>query len=342
MVEIRNSMSEPEYLINCLFKKLKLGEVTLPIENVSGGFMHRMYKVITGGTVGSRSFAVKHLNPEIMKRPQAAANYKRAEKLEGILEKAGLPIVPALCFNGKKMLEFEGNFFYIFDWHDAKVTDWNNITDGQCFLAGEVLGRIHAIDFDLEEAGVEHGEPELSQIDWKKYETQANESKIEIADLLRENLALLEYAQNQVNEARQNLPDIIRISDEDMDPKNVMWENGKPLVIDLECLDYGNPASHVLQLALQWSGITTCNLKPNLLKSFFAGYHQAYDNGFHDYQKIFGLAYTWIEWLEYNIQRALGACTDESEKQMGIDQVVQTINRIKYLREKEDEIKKEL
>ena len=26
-------MSEPEYLINCLFKKLKLGEVTLPIEN---------------------------------------------------------------------------------------------------------------------------------------------------------------------------------------------------------------------------------------------------------------------------------------------------------------------
>ena len=121
-----------------------------------------------------------------------------------------------------------------------------------------------------------------------------------------------------------------------------MWENGKPLVIDLECLDYGNPASHVLQLALQWSGITTCNLKLNLVSSFFEGYHQAYDNGFHDYQKIFGLAYTWIEWLEYNIQRALGACTDEAERQMGVEQVVQTINRIKYLREKEDDIKKEL
>ena len=335
-------MFEIKDLIIRLFKELGLGDAILPIENVSGGFMHRMYKVTACGTEGSRSFAVKHLNPEIMKRPQAQANYARAEKLEGILEKAGLPIVPALVFDGKKMQEFEGNYFYIFAWHDAKVTDWDNITEEQCFLAGEVLGRIHAIDFILDEAGVENGELELSQTDWKKYEIQANESKSEITSPLRENLELLEYAQNQVNEARKNLPDIIRISDEDMDPKNVMWENGKPLVIDLECLDYGNPTSHVLQLALQWSGITTCNLKLNLLKSFFAGYHKAYDNGFHDYQKIFGLAYTWIEWLEYNIQRALGACVDEAERQMGIEQVVQTINRIKYLREKEDDIKKEL
>ena len=335
-------MFEIKDLIIRLFKKLGLGEVCVPIENVSGGFMHRMYKVTASGTEGSRSFAVKHLNSEIMKRLQAQANYARAEKLEGILEKAGLPIVPALCFDSKKMQELDGNSFYIFDWHDAKVTDWDNITEEQCFLAGEVLGRIHAIDFDLDENGVEQDTSELSQTDWKKYETQANKSKSEIAGLLRENLELLNYAQNQVNEARKNLPDIIRISDEDMDPKNVMWENDKPLVIDLECLDYGNPASHVLQLALQWSGITTCNLKLNLLKTFFAGYHKAYDNGFHDYQKILGLAYTWIEWLEYNIQRALGACTDEAERQMGVEQVVQTINRIKYLREKEDDIKKEL
>ena len=335
-------MFEIKDLIIRLFKKLGLGEVCVPIENVSGGFMHRMYKVTVGGTEGSRSFAVKHLNPEIMKRPQAQANYARAEKLEGILEKAGLPIVPALVFDGKKMQEFEGNYFYIFAWHDAKVTDWDNISDEQCFLAGNTLGKIHAIDFDLEENGVEQDTPELSQIDWKKYADMATESKSEIVSLLGENLELLEYAQNQVNEARKNLPDIIRISDEDMDPKNVMWENDKPLVIDLECLNYGNPASHVLQLALQWSGITTCNLKLNLVRSFFEGYHQAYDNGFHDYQKILGLAYTWIEWLEYNIQRALGACVDEAERQMGVEQVVQTINRIKYLREKEDLIKKEL
>ena len=67
--------------IEKLFNKLGLGIITSPIAPVSGGFMHRMYKVTACGTEGSRSFAVKHLNPEIMKRPQAQANYARAEKL---------------------------------------------------------------------------------------------------------------------------------------------------------------------------------------------------------------------------------------------------------------------
>ena len=328
-----NKMANKD-IITDLFNTLELGRVSLPIEKVSGGFMHRMYKVCTE----NHTYAVKHLNPEIMKRSGVFENFTRAEKLECILEGAGIPVVSALIFDGKKMQEFEGNYFYIFDWHDAKVTDWNNITEEQCFLAGNTLGRIHAIDFELDDMA-ENVAPELSKIDWKNYAAQATESKSEIALLLQENLELLDYAQNQVNQARQNTPDILCISDEDMDPKNVMWENGKPLVIDLECLDYGNPASHVFQLALQWSGITTCNLNLNLFKSFFAGYHKAYDNGFHDYAKIFGLAYTWIEWLEYNIQRALGTCSDDSERKMGVEQVEHTIKRIKYLREMEDVIK---
>ena len=332
-------MAETKELIIKLFKKLGLGEVSPPIENVSGGFMHRMYKVTADG---GRTFAVKHLNPKIMKRPGVFENYARAEKIEGILEQAEIPIVPALCFDGKKIQELDGNYFYVFNWHDATLTDWDNITDEQCFLAGNTLGRIHSIVFDLEEVGAEKSTPGLSHIVWKTYADQAIKSRSEIAGLLQQNLELLDYAQAQLNNSRHLLPEITCISDEDMDPKNVMWENGKPLVIDLECLDYGNPASHVLQLALQWSGITTCNLKLNNLKSFFAGYHKAYDNGFHDYAKIFGLAYTWIEWLEYNIQRTLGTCTDEAERQMGIEQVLQTINRIKYLREMEDVIKKEM
>ena len=120
-----------------------------------------------------------------------------------------------------------------------------------------------------------------------------------------------------------------------MDPKNVMWDNGKPVVIDLECLDYGNPVSHVLQLSLQWSGITTGALKPDLQKAFFEGYLDAYDNGFRDYGSVLGLAYTWTEWLEYNITRALGACQDESERETGIAEVRNTISRLQYIREHE-------
>ncbi len=319
-----------------LFEKLSIGRVTSPIKPVSGGFMHRMYKVCTQ----NHTYAVKHLNLEIMKRPGAMGNYKKAESLEAILEDAGIPIVPALTFDGKKMQEFQGNYFYIFDWHDGNITDWNNITAEQCWKAGNIQGRIHAIETGRNEQ-TESTAPELSPIDWKEYLTKATEHG-EVESLLKENLPLLDYAQTELNKARQSLPNITTIIDEDMDPKNVMWENGEPVVIDLECLDYGNPVSSAIQLSLQWSGITLCNFDAEKQKAFFQGYLKAYDNGFRDYKSVFGLTYTWIEWLEYNIQRALGASQDKAEQEMGLSEVKNTISRIKYIHEMEDRIKSNL
>ena len=345
-------------LITQLFETLSLGTITATITPVSGGFMHRMYKVCTQNHI----YAVKHLNPEIMKRPTAMENYKKAERLESILEGEGIPIVPALMFDGKKMQELLGNYFYIFDWHNGSITDWNNITAAQCWKAGNIQGRIHAIKTrEIESAVEEKDTPELSKIDWNEYiekarlvttntniETSINVTSDiitqanEIASIIKQNLSLLEYAQTELNKARLALPNITTIIDEDMDPKNVMWENGEPVVIDLECLDYGNPVSSVIQLSLQWSGITLCDFDAEKQKAFFQGYLKAYDNGFRDYKNVFGLTYTWIEWLDYNIQRALGASQDKAEQEMGLSEVKNTINRIKYIREMEDKIKSNL
>lgn len=87
------------------------------------------------------------------------------------------------------------------------------------------------------------------------------------------------------------------------------------MVIYMECLDYENPASDVMQLALQWSGIVTCEMD------------------------IIGSAYTWLEWLKYNIQRALGSCIDESERKLGVCEVKNTIERIAYIKPLEPQIK---
>ena len=320
-----------EQLIAELMRKSGLGMIVCPIQSVSGGFLHRMYRV----TTDCGTYAVKHLNPEIMARPGVHDNYKRAEKLERMLENAGIPIVPSLIFGGSKMQNVEGHYFYIFNWQEGHITDWNNISSDECKIAGNILGKIHAI----EPRNVLHQEPVLSKINWQEYVQKATEENSEIASLLAENEQLLYYAEAELNKARASLPDIMCVSNEDMDPKNIMWDKGNPWVIDLECLDYGNPISHALQLALQWSGITTCNMDIEKLVAFFDGYLEAYDNCFRAYSSVYGLAYTWVEWLEYNIRRALGNCMDEKERNMGISEVRNTINRIKYIRDSEKEIK---
>ena len=313
-------MEEIKTIISNLFSQYNLGDVTGDISPVSGGLMHKMYKVQTE----RETYAVKCLNPQIMKRPDVFENYARAEALEKILEENGLPIVPALIFDGKKMLELDGQYFYIFAWQDGHITDMENISKEQCFKAGEILGQIHALDSQ----NIDASEPELSTINFSDYLKPGDE-----------NLELLEYAQTRLNQARKMLPPMKAISNDDMDPKNIMWQNGAPHVIDLECLAYSNPIESCLNLSLQWAGTVNQKFSKENLTAFFKGYLSAYDNGFRSYNELFGITYTWLEWLEYNLKRAQGMeAKTEEEIQLGRTEVVNTIARIKYLHSIEKEV----
>ena len=94
-----------------------------------------------------------------------------------------------------------------------------------------------------------------------------------------------------------------------------------------------------LDLALQWSGTVNGKFCKANLEAFFKGYRSAYDNGFRAYDELIGIAYTWVEWLEYNIRRALGlVSSDAAEIKLGEAETQNTIDRIKYLASVEDDI----
>ncbi|MBR3635852.1 MAG: phosphotransferase [Lachnospiraceae bacterium] len=317
--------------IYTLVEQCGLGMIKGNILPISGGFMHKMFKVQT--TTGT--YAVKCLNQEIMSRPDAMENYSEAESLEEVLKRRGIPVVAALSFDGKKMIPVRGRYYYIFPWQEGKITDFDLILREQCLKAGEILGKIHGID-------VKYTEPEdsvLSEVDFGKLLACARKKESIIAPFIEDNISLLENAQDRLNEARKKLPSLRAICDDDMDPKNVMWHEGNAYVIDLECLGYGNPISSCLNLALQWAGTVNDRFNKDNLEAFFKGYLKAYDNGFRSYDELYGIAYTWIEWLEYNIKRALGeAGMDAEEIKLGETEAINTINRIKYLSSVEEEI----
>ena len=324
-------MNELMNNIASVFRKYGLGDVCGDIEAVSGGLMHKMYKVRTG----SETFAVKCLNPSVMKRPGVLDNYARAEECEGILEKEGIPIVPALSSGGVKMLEEDGRYYYIFRWQEGSITDYNSISGQQCYKAGEILGRIHGID----PQNTEPEEAEFSDIDFEAYALEADEKNSGIAGVITDNLLLLKEAQDKLNNARCMLPAMIAIDDPDMDPKNIMWHEDKAYVIDLECLGRGNPIATCLDLALQWAGTVSGKYSKENLAVFFEGYLSAYDNGFRSYDELFGISYTWVEWLEYNIRRALGMEGSNGEDiRLGEEEVKNTIARIKYLSDIEEDV----
>lgn len=290
---------------------------------VSGGYLHKMYRLHT--TAGC--FAVKLLNPEIMKRETAMSNYRRAEVLEAVLEKNGLPIVAALMRNGEKMHCIQGQYYYLFPWVEGKALPPDGITGQHCAVIGGLLARMHTLPTPENQLS----EPEPFSFAWEALADKAREKCPAIAKELCAALPLLSSAQAAYNEALKDLPPLCAICNGDMDAKNVLWQDGQPMMIDLECLEIGNPAYDLIVLALSWSGGAECALDTERLLAFAKAYRAIHSVGELNWHALSGLGFSWLDWLHYSVRRACGLeGADDAQRQLGIAQTLETLGRIRY------------
>jgi len=319
-----------ERLIGDLLADMGLGRITARPVRVSGGYMHRMYRVRTD----RGEFAVKHLNPEIMKRPGAMDNFRRAEALECRLEKAGLPIVPALNHQGGKMQQRQESCFYVFPWVEGKALAWRDITAEHCRIIGDLLAQMHSL-----ECREESFRRDEIRVDWEGLIASTHVHAPDVAPVLQESRDTLYAAQAAFNQSLMHLPPLTCISDADMDCKNVLWNEGKPLVIDLECLDWGHPLWDMFQLALSWSGGAVCELDCARLQAFVGAYTARWGRVDMDWADLYASGFAWLEWLEYNMRRAIGeAAQDEEERRLGVQEALETIRRIRHHAQRREDV----
>lgn len=298
-----------------------LGAVSRPPRLVSGGYLHKMYRLDTA----RGSYAVKLLNPGIMQRPEAMQNYRKAEALEAVLEAHQLPVVAAMRRDGQKMQKVGNQYYYLFPWVDAAAVPWKEITTEHCRIIGNMLAQMHTLPCD---DAAEAANPAPNQENWVQLAKEASSVFPELS--LPENFALLQTAQQAYNNALQAMPSIHAICNADMDCKNVLWQDDRPLVIDLECLEISNPVNDLVQLALSWAGGAVCDLSLEKLEAFLQAYHQRHQLPELDWHSLIGLGFAWLDWFSYNIRRALG-CEGASaqDREMGVKQARETLNRIR-------------
>ncbi|MBP3618918.1 MAG: GNAT family N-acetyltransferase [Lachnospiraceae bacterium] len=330
-------------LLEKLCSEYNLGELTQSPTRLTGGFTHKMYALFT--TQGK--YAVKLLNPFIMKRETAMSNYRTAEKFERALEQTDIPILPALTFDEKKMQCMDGQYFYLYEWYDGKALKSEEITEFHCEKIGGILAKIHGLKLqngtgtDVGAGGdnrEEKYEREELHIDWDGYMENLTEKNQELSALLRKNRELLYESQDKGNEAIKKLPATVAICHNDMDSKNVLWNGGECRIIDLECLSYSSPIMELYELALCWSGYEVCNIDFHLFRSFIEAYEKAGGTLTTDWETVYYSNNGRLEWLEYNIKRALGMECSEEEIEMGIEQVKETMAHVIYYHEAKEKI----
>lgn len=303
-------------------RKLDLGNLVEAPKPLTGGLMHKMYTLFTD----KGRYAIKLLNPYVMKRETAAENYRIAEELENVLEENSIAIIPALRFRRQKMQEIEGQFFYLYEWYAGKALRGKEITGEHCRRIGTALAQIHKIQ-RIESPFIRS---EI-HINWQSYMQQIKGVDANLHALLSENLDLLCESQEKGNKAIKQIPPVVTICHNDMDSKNVLWIGYEFRIIDLECLSYSSPYMELFQMALRWSGYEECNIDFGLFGELISAYLQNGGVTLSDFENIYDSNFDRLEWLEYNLKRALGKEGDTcADQQLGVSEAGKTFAHIVY------------
>jgi Ser/Thr protein kinase RdoA (MazF antagonist) len=208
-----------------LCNHLMLGEIVGVPEALSGGFMHRMYAFETS----TGKYAVKALNPEIMRRLVAMQNFITSERIAHFASKH-IPALPAKKLNGTVMKEVDGQFYLIFDWIEGRCLKPNEINTVHCEKIGAILSDIHKTDFS--DLGIRNNFSEDGQLtDWNYYLQKGQQKNTEWVNLLLENIDKLKDWNALAKTSAKQLASNMVISHGDLDPKNVMWHQTIPSLL---------------------------------------------------------------------------------------------------------------
>ncbi len=316
-----------------LCKTIQLGDLILEPQKLSGGLINRMFAFQT--TKGK--YAIKALNPQVMARPEAFQNFINSEMIAFTMSK-NINAVPAKNYNNKILQELDGQFYLIFDWCDGKNIFGDGISAFHCEEIGRILAIVHKTDF-TKLGLVDNYTYDEPVPNWNSYLNKGIALNAHWVQVVRENIEKLYDYSNLACSAAKVLSENTVITHCDLDPKNVLWQDKVPYIIDWEAAGFVNPYHDLVETAVYWSKDNNEQLVKDKFLAFIQGYKDNIPNLQSDWNVVldkgfFGL----LGWLEYSLKRSLWIeCTDENENKLGTEHVSGTIYNInKYAEDRKE------
>ncbi len=285
-------------------------------ERVFGGLLHEMWKITTSSWV----YAVKLLNPEIMKRDEAYGNFVFSEKVSNIAKENGIPAIVALQNNDKVLEKIDDSYVMVFPWFEWTTLSTASAWKDACYAIGWILAHIHNLWIETTDA-TPHWKMEING---EYLETLENEFS-GFSEIIQE-LA------SKYNDSVSVLNSDVVISHGDIDQKNVLWNEGKPVIIDWEASWPVNPMVELLTAWLYWWGIVDWHVDEVSFKWVITWYSQVRDIDYtHCEKHLYGCVW-FVGWLMYNIERSLESTNDKALV-LAKEEIVKTVEVIKVFHE---------
>ena len=224
----------------------------------------------------------------------------------------------------------DNQFYLIFDWIEGKILKPSEVNINNCVKVGAILADIHMTDFS--KLGIINNYEQNTKLtDWNYYLQKGQESDSEWVNIMLENIDNLYKWDTLANKAVRLLESDMVISHRDLDPKNVMWSQDNPIIIDWEGAGFVNPMHELVETAVYWSENENRGVDKERFLAFIGGYKNRKGKLYADWRTVLENGFGKLGWLEYSLKRSLWIeCTDTDEQKLGTEQVVGTINSINH------------
>lgn len=301
-----------------------LGNLIDEPRKITGGLMHTMYQVATE----NKKYAVKELNPAIMKRAGVVENMVNSERIAKAFEGI-VPAITAMQFDGNPLLILDESYYMIFEWSDGISIFPPHISPEHCRKMGILLGKMHLANIEFPGINKEKIEGEIYH--WDKYLLLGEEVNAEWGQELSETIADLKEWNSNLYEACNLLSNNLVLSHRDLDPKNVMWQDDNPYFIDWEAAGYVNPYQELLELLNYWADKGNGELDKDKFDALYNGYISVVGKCDVNWETVLASGFGgMLGWLNYSFKRSLGIeSTSLEEKKLGTNQVFGTIKALK-------------
>lgn len=328
-----------------LCEKYALGKIQGNPQAVEGGLLHRMYHV----TTDQGDYAIKLLNPDIMKRPRAIQNMMDSERVARHLShgpdavpvvaalsgKKGADATPggtALSVKERKEAALSGDdeplwfvdmdrddspesfrqYALVYPWLEARSMFAPHIGLSHCGKIGRILGQIHHAQLKPEDLGLSPEETARPLYDWQGYQSLARRQSVSWLADYEAMLPDLTRWDRAATEAMKSVASLQVVSHRDLDPKNVLWKDGEPWLIDWEAAGAVNPWQELVEVLYYWCSDQSGALDLSLCRELLQEYTRFMDLRSVDWAPVFAVSFDgMLGWLEYTLKKSLGQEKDE-------------------------------
>ena len=250
------------------------------------------------GVTDKDTYIIKEFSKDAIGNYYHLNKRKKQIEISEKLKKHGIQTITPLKLKGNYFFLFNHKYYLIYNYKESKIMEVNNLMPKHISSLAKIQANIHKLKLKTKLPCTYR----KVNIDFDKYLLKyKNDSKV--YEVLLKNKEKLEDLISCCNSNITEMKNKLCISHNDYKPKNILWSQDRPILIDFDAMGLVNHACALSESAFTFSNLET-NINYDYYKLYLKEYISVYGSFKEDYKKALYVSMNGkIRWYMYLLSK---------------------------------------